>query len=243
MSNYTLITGATSGIGFEMAKYLSVNRRLVLVGRDTEKLRHSIESLKSPERHKSILVDLNADRGVLYNLLTDYIVSNGIEVDSFIHCAGATKILPLKNFDIESIDRIFNVNLFSAIEIIKALLRKHNHFALQNIIFISSLWSIRGQKGNSMYASAKGAINSLVYSLSKELAPKIRVNAILPGAVETPMTADIMNGEYGKAELKDYPLGYGKCSDIVNSVEFLLSDKARWITGQTISVDGGRSIL
>lgn len=108
---------------------------------------------------------------------------------------------------------------------------------------ISSLWSIRGESGNSVYAASKGAINSLVYSLAKELAPKVNVNAILPGAVRTSMTEKLLDSEVGLKQLKDYPLGFGTPADVVNVVKFLLSDESAWITGQTINVDGGRTVL
>ena len=160
-----------------------------------------------------------------------------------IYSAGITKILPIKNISVMNIDEIFTVNLFSAIEILKTLLKKDNKKSLKNVIFISSLWSIRGEVGNSIYAASKGALNALTFSLAKELAPTIRVNSILPGAVKTPMTEMLLDSEIGQRQLRDYPLGFGECSDITDYVEFLLSEKARWITGQLIKIDGGRSVL
>ena len=149
--------------------------------------------------------------------------------------------MPLKTFSIPNIDLIFNVNFFSILEVIKALLKKSNNKALNNIVLISSLASVRGEAGNSIYAAAKGAINSLVYTLARELAPDIRINALMPGAVEIPMAKANLDENYINDTLKDTPLGWVSQQDVIDYVEFLLSEKARRITGQTLFIDGGRS--
>ena len=149
--------------------------------------------------------------------------------------------MPFRQADTDSIDTIFNVNILSAMELIRPLLKKENEGSLKNIVLISSLASIRGEKGNAVYAASKGALNALTISLAKELAPKVRVNSISPGTVETPMTQDFLKTESGVAHLQTYPLGVGHPEDITNLTCFLLSDETRWITGQNIVIDGGRS--
>ena len=173
--------------------------------------------------------------------LLDLLKRHDAAVDEYVHFAGITKLVPLKTVSISDIDLIFNVNLFSILEIIKALLKKSNDKALNSIVLISSLASARGEAGNSIYAASKGAINSLVYSLARELAPQIRINALMPGAVETPMTKVTLSEEFIADTLKDTPLGWVSQQDVVDYVEFLLSNKARRITGQTLFIDGGRS--
>ncbi len=120
-------------------------------------------------------------------------------------------------------------------------MKKVNGKALKNIVFISSLASVRGESGNSVYAASKDANNSLVYSLARELALEIRINALMPGAIETPMTKVTPNEDYLKKTLKDTSFGWVSQQDVLDYVEFLLSDKERIITGQTLFVDGGRS--
>jgi NAD(P)-dependent dehydrogenase (short-subunit alcohol dehydrogenase family) len=242
MGAYTLITGSTSGIGKALAIELSKTRNVLLLGRNEEKLSEVSLLCNKKNVVKYFVADLNLDRKDICRNLSCYIEGNGITIDSFVHCAGIFKICPMRAFPISRIDEIFNINVFSAIEIIKALLKKYNYQAIKNIIFISAESSLKGEIANSIYVSSKGAINSLTFSLAKELAP-IRVNAILPGAVETPMTEQFIDSEEGKKQLEGYILGLGKSIDIVNAIKFLLSDDSRWITGQTICVDGGRSIL
>ena len=104
---------------------------------------------------------------------------------------------------------------------------------------ISALVSQRGDRCNSIYAASKGAINGLVYSLAQELAP-IRVNAIMPGMVDTPMAGRV-DENFREEIWNRNPLGKGNPEDIANYVDFLLSENARWITGQTAFVDGGQS--
>lgn len=244
MDTYILISGATSGIGKATALRLSQYHNVIVMGRDDEKVNSVVSACNnSPFQVLPLTINLDTEVSQVSDKLTSFIKEKNIVIEQFVHCAGFTKILPLRSFSFDQIQSIFNVNVFSGIEILKTLVKRVNHKSLNNVVFISALWSIRGERANAIYASSKGAINSLIPSVAKELAPDVRVNAILPGGVETPMSAEMMNSEQGKLQEKDYPLGFGRIDDIVNMIEFLLSDKSKWITGQLISVDGGRSIL
>ena len=243
MDTYTIITGATSGIGLDLSKRLAKERNVILVGRNQEKLDFAISQVGDKHHVLGFACDLDSDRKAIATQLSEFILTNSIQIDSFVHCAGTSKVMAIRQSDAESVDTIFNVNILSAIEFIKLLLKKENKGALRNILLISSLASVRGEKGNSIYAASKGALNSLAVTLAKELAPKVRVNSISPGTVETPMTQDFIATEAGDKHLKDYPLGVGHCEDITNLACFLLSDSSRWITGQNIIIDGGRSTL
>lgn len=244
MDIFTIVTGATSGIGFDLAKKLSESRNIVLVGRSQENLDLAISQIKNPKHQMhGFVCDLNTDRGTIARRLTAFMQANDIQIDTLVHCAGTSKVMSIRQADIDAVDTIFNVNILSAIEFIKILLKKENKGALKNILLISSLASIRGERGNSVYAASKGALNSLAITLARELAPKVRVNCISPGTVLTPMTQEFLDSEDGSAHLRDYPLGVGKCEDITNLACFLLSDASRWMTGQNIIIDGGRSTL
>ena len=110
-------------------------------------------------------------------------------------------------------------------------------------VLISSNISNFGAKAHSAYGASKAAIDGLMRSLAIELAPNVRINSVLPGGIKTALTARIFEDKelIRKMELS-YPLGLGCTNDIANAVEFLLSNRSRWITGQQITVDGGRTI-
>lgn len=241
MERYTLITGASSGIGALCARRFSSSRKLILASENLEMLQEVLKDCSHPEDHILWHCNFATERPSIMQSLLDLLKRHDAVVDEYVHFAGITKLVPLKTVSISDIDLIFNVNLFSILEIIKALLKKSNDKALNSIVLISSLASARGEAGNSIYAASKGAINSLVYSLARELAPQIRINALMPGAVETPMTKVTLSEEFIADTLKDTPLGWVSQQDVVDYVEFLLSNKARRITGQTLFIDGGRS--
>jgi len=236
----TLITGASSGFGRSIAQKLAPSRKLVLVGRSAEKLEAVRKTFETPEKHLLWVWDLSRLDGI-DGELASLLATKDIGIDHFIHSAGVTGIQLARATEIAFVTRIFNVNLFSAMEIIRSLVQKRtNKGALQSITFISSIASRVGASGYSVYAASKGAVNALSLSLAVELAPAVRVNAILPGIIQTEMTKEYFaNSDF----VALYPLGFGRPEDIANAVEFLSSDHARWITGQEIVVDGGRSVF
>lgn len=242
MDPYILITGASSGIGEGVAKALSLGHCIILSGRNYEKLAAVREECLNPEKHLIWCCDLLTERECLLQKLSSFLIENEVTVQRFVHCAGMTKILPLRNFTPLYVDQIFNTNFFSAVEILRTLLKKDNKGALTDVVFISALWSFRGDIGNSIYAASKGALNSLVYSLAQELAPKVRINSVAPGAIKTLMTEKLLQDETFRNKVEqEYPLGIGSIEDIVNMVLFLLDKKSKWITGQNYIIDGGRS--
>lgn len=240
MEHYILITGASSGMGALCAKHFSNSHRLIMASENLEMLQDVLKECSNPEQHILWHCNFATERENIVQSLTDLLKEHDAVVDQYVHFAGLTKLLPLKTFSIQNIDLIFNVNFFSILEIMKTLLKKSNAKALSNVVLISALVSERGNVGNSIYAASKGAMNSLVYTLARELAPDIRINALLPGAIETPMSKNL-DADYIAEMTKDTPLGWGHPQDVINYVEFLLSDKSNWITGQTLFVDGGRS--
>lgn len=237
---YTLITGASSGMGAVCAKRFAESRKLILASENIEALQSVLNACAHPEQHILWHCNFVTNKAAIFDSLKTLLVEHDAVVDEYVHFAGMTQILPIKDFAIENVDRIFNVNFFSIVEILRTLLKRSNQKALRNVVLISALTALRGDRGNSIYSASKGAINSLVYSLAQELAPTVRINAIMPGMTDTPMASHV-DGSFRDAIWNRNPLGKGTPDDIVNYVEFLLSDKARWITGQTMFVDGGQS--
>jgi short-subunit dehydrogenase len=238
-NKYLLVSAATSDIGFAIVQRLVDSYNIVLHGRDQKKLDSILERIETNRKIITWCYDLkNIDE--LQGSLKKIIVDNSITITGFVHCAGTLRILPLKNFRLDYSREIFDVNFFSAAEIIKTLLLKINKEGLNCIVLISSVFSKFGSKGNSMYAASKGAIDSFVNSMAVELAPDIRINSILPGGLHTNMTNHFFESEeYMKGFEQKYLLGEGECCDIAAMVSFLFSKDAKWITGQHFIVDGG----
>jgi NAD(P)-dependent dehydrogenase (short-subunit alcohol dehydrogenase family) len=240
---YTLVTGASSGLGRCAAVRLSGERNLILHGRNSERLGETLGMCNHPERHIVWTFDLK-NPGELADSLTPLLAASGRSVEAFVHCAGMVTVLPMRSVDYRTAQEIMNVNFFSAAEIVHLLLKKKiNNQRLTNILFISSIWSRFGARGHSAYCASKAALDGLMRALAVELAPAIRVNSILPGAIRTSMAAQGFDDPSIVEKLeRDYPMGTGQPEDIAGAIEFVLSGKARWLTGQEVVVDGGRTI-
>jgi NAD(P)-dependent dehydrogenase (short-subunit alcohol dehydrogenase family) len=241
METYTLITGAASGFGRAIARKLAPTRKLLLVDVNGEKLEAVRNECASPEKHLTWVRDLSRLEG-LGDELAALLAGKSATVDHFIHSAGLFGFQSIRAHDMTYVNRMFNVNLFSAMELIRPLTRKvSNKGALRSITFISSINSKLGAKGHYVYAGSKAAINAMMLSLAIELAPAVRVNSVLPGTVGTGMNTDLFaDPNFVASTEATHPLGLGQPEDIADAIEFLSSDKARWITGQELAVDGGR---
>jgi NAD(P)-dependent dehydrogenase (short-subunit alcohol dehydrogenase family) len=238
-NKYILISAATSDIGTAIVNRLSPKYNLVLHGRDPLKLDSLCDEVKTGNKIIPWNYDLKDVEGIQESL-KGLITASDISISGFVHCAGSLRILPLKNFRLEYAREIFDVNFFSAVEIVKTLLLKINKQELNNIVVISALFSKLGSKGNSIYAASKGAIDSFVNSMAVELAPAVRINSVLPGGLKTRMTSHLFDLEdYMKKFREQYLLGEGECDDVAAMVAFLLSRDSKWITGQHFTVDGG----
>ena len=238
---YTLITGASSGVGRELAIYLSKTHNLVLNGRNEYRL------LETKEKCSGEPLLWPFDLADVQNIETEiasFIKENKISISSFVYCAGFMKMVPIRAVNVETLNSTFAVNVFAPTLITKTLAgKKVNGRELKSVVFISSNISNRGAAAFSTYGSSKAALDGLMRNLAVELAPNVRVNSVLPGGMITEMTKEIFSDEVKKLEFeKNYPLGIGTPAEIAAVVEFLLSNQSRWMTGQQVTVDGGRTI-
>lgn len=242
MREYILITGATSGLGKATAIKLSQKYNLILSGRNEDKLNEVRDLCKSEYDIKVWRCDLG-DVGNVELSLKSFISSSDVQVRALIYCAGMFKMIPCKNYSEVLLNETFAVNVFSAALISKVLSSKRINPPLKSIVFVSSNISDRGAKAFGIYGASKSALDGLMRSLAIELAPRIRVNSVLPGAMVTEQTSFIYENEDTKEKMKkSYPMGIGIPDKVIPVIDFLVSDESNWVTGQQFTVDGGRNI-
>ena len=157
-----------------------------------------------------------------------------------INNAGITRDSLLISMKEEDLDAVLDTNLKGAISFTKEVLRDMMRAKNGRIINISSIVGLNGNAGQSAYAATKAGLVGFTKSVAKEYGAKgIRCNAVAPGFIETEMTASLPE-DVKKGYLNSIPLArFGKPEDIADAVAFLVSDKASYITGQVLSVDGG----
>jgi NAD(P)-dependent dehydrogenase (short-subunit alcohol dehydrogenase family) len=237
-----IVTGASSGIGRETTILLSkLGAKLILIARNKEKLRDTINSLDG-EGHKDIAFDLTCFSE--YSHLYSRIFQNCGSISGFVHSAGFSKLIPLRNISLNDLDEMMKVNYYSFILLAKEFVKKKNvHPDGASIVAISSIAGDFSVKGKSIYSATKSSLNISVKALAQEYAQwNIRFNTISPGWVTTKLTdkaTRMLTSDRLKKVIEDYPLGPGDPIDVAKAVAFLLSDAARWITGTTLTIDGG----
>ena len=237
-----LITGASSGIGAETSILLSHSGyRIIACSKNKNKLDDLGKKLQG-KGHIQEAIDLE-DEKLVKNLLTR-LKKDNIKLSGLVCSAGAHLVKPIRITKKEDYQRIFLTNFITTSNILSNVLK----ILLPNasILILSSAGANRASAAISAYAASKNALEGLMRSAALEFASKgIRVNAILPGVVETEMTRKFLDsiGESATEQvIKRHPLGLGKPEDIASLIKFLISEKARWITGQSIVIDGGFSI-
>jgi NAD(P)-dependent dehydrogenase (short-subunit alcohol dehydrogenase family) len=238
MQAFTLITGATSGIGLATARELSSGKRLILAGRSQRKL----DSLRKElgEAHAVFCCDL-AEVEFVADKLSSFLKMGNFKVDKIIHCAGVDQTLPCKSLSAPNFDVLMRVNFYSIVEIVRVLIKRSvNQSTLKSILLVSSISAIRGFKAKAAYSASKAALDAYMRVLAKELAPSVTVNSILPGAIPTPMSqSGFDNPELVKHFEEVYPLGIGSVKQLVKVIQFYHDNDDLWVTGQQIVVDGG----
>jgi 3-oxoacyl-[acyl-carrier protein] reductase len=238
-AGYTLITGATSTIGAEVARRRSSTDRLLLHGRDMQALDALAAELDAVTEVRTWCRDLASPEGLHAEFL-QLLEPGDIHVERVVHVAGHLKLLPLRSFELVDTMAIFNVNVFSIIEILRVLARKPHRENLRSVVLLSALFSKFGDKGNAVYSSSKGALNSLIKGLAVEF-PQTRYNALILGAVRTRMTEHLFSQGGDSQRFARYLLGTGCPNDVADAIDFLFKD-GLWMTGQEIFLDGGASI-
>lgn len=248
-SELFLVTGASSGIGRATAiRLVGLGARVLGVGRNPGALEETAAAcagLKGafiPEPR-----DLSQDTDALADWVKSLAKQHG-PLRGAVLAAGQTRNLPLKLQRNWRTLELFSINVFANLAIARGFCSQGAYREDgASLVFVSSIAATRGVVGASDYSASKAALHGYVLSLAKEVASrKIRVNEILPGYVDTPMLRS-ENRLDMETFLKDMdeksPLGLGKPEAIADPICFLLSDAARWMTGASVTVDGGGSLV
>lgn len=236
LSNKTvLVTGASSGIGRAVAIECSkAGANLFITARNSERLDETLKLLAISGCHTAIAADLTNMEEMRK------LVDSLPQIDGIVNCAGMLKKQPFKFINEELFDATMRVNFFGPAMLTQLIFKKKKLNEHSSIVFISSIAAHVASYGSVMYMSSKGALNSLARGMALELAPKgIRVNCIEPGLVKTKLTEALTTEDLDNYE-KRYPLGrFGQPEEIAYGTIYLLSDASKWITGTTLTIDGG----
>ena len=234
------ITGSSAGIGKSIAVSCSkMGANVIVTGRSMSGIQDTISELQTNKGNNFSLADLQNDSDL------DRLVADLPVLDGIIFNAGIVKTVPVAFIKKQQLQEVFDVNFNSSVMLIQKILSQKKIKKGGSICFISSVASSYVNIGNSLYSASKGAVNSFTKALALELASKnIRVNAILPGFIETKILENSnIDDESLKEHLKKYPMGrFGKPDDIANATIYLMSDASQWTTGSLITIDGGYSI-
>lgn len=230
MQNYFII-GASSGIGQTVAHQLADSGHRVYGSYNSTPVASSHAHISY--HHVDIL-----EESLCFDFLPE--VLSGV-----VYCPGSIHLRPFARIAPADFARDYQLQVIGAIKTIQAVasrLKASNH---ASIILFSTVAVQVGLPFHTQVSASKGAIEGLTKALAAEYAPKIRVNCIAPSLTDTPLSAALLNTEQKReANAQRHPLKrIGTTVDIANMVEFLLSQKGSWITGQIMHVDGGISTL
>jgi len=238
-----IVTGASQGIGkiiaFELAKS---GAHVVCISRNKKAIESIVDEISINGGQSSSFPCDISDSDTFSKIITEIIKENS-RIDILVNNAGITKDSLLMRMSIEQWDDVINTNLKGAFHCTKAVMRYMMKNKFGRIINITSIVGLTGNAGQANYAASKAGLIGMTKSIAKEVASRgITANCIAPGWIETSMT-DKLSREVKNEFLSHIPLGkIGSPDDIANAVIFLASDEAGYITGQTITVDGGRII-
>lgn len=166
-------------------------------------------------------------------------------LDGFVYCPGIISLKPFTRLQPEDFTNDFNVQVAGAVKILQKVLPNLKKSESASVVFFSTVAVQTGFTFHSVVSSSKGAIEGLTRALAAEWAPKIRVNCVAPSITDTPLAASLLNTpEKRETTAQRQPLRkIGKAEDVALAACFLLSDDARWITGQVLAADGGMATL
>ena len=236
-----VVTGATRGIGFGVAKALAKSgAKVACIGTNKEKLTKSVEEILADGGEAKAYICNVADSAQVSATAEQILADFDKRVDILVNNAGITRDMLVRRMTDEEWDDVIAVNLRGPFLVTRAFVEAMRKKKYGRIINISSISGLIGNRGQANYSASKAGVIGFTRTVSKELGNRnITVNSIAPGFIETDMTA-VLDEVYVNEIKNRIPLGrFGKPEDIANAVLFFASPEASFVTGQTIAIDGG----
>lgn len=234
-----LITGATSGIGEAVSRYYNENYAdtgLVLIGRREEKLKELVNEF-GPENHY-IAFDFCGDSDI--SQIFEQCKKWGFKLDGMIHCAGTSIDMPVRSLNMDDVRNMYQTCLFSFLELGKYFSKKKYSNEGSSIVTMSSYSTRTVNKGMIAYTGIKAAMEASLKVMAKELqSRKIRVNGVGPAYVKTPMVVDNVVMERIESGEWEQDFGIIPVEQVVYMIDFLMSNKAEYITGEIMYIPAG----
>jgi 3-oxoacyl-[acyl-carrier protein] reductase len=237
-----LVTGASGGLGNAIAKSLHAQgAKVVLSGTKID----ALKALQTELGERSFVAAGNlSDPAVPAVLLKEAETQSGGGIDILVNNAGLTRDgLAIRMKD-EDWDAVLNVNLSAAFRLTRSALKGMMSRRWGRVINITSIVGVTGNGGQANYAASKAGLIGMSKSLAQEMAPRnVTVNCIAPGFIITAMT-DALTEDQKQKMLANIPVGYlGEAKDIAAAAVYLASEEARYVTGQTLHVNGGMAMI
>ena len=240
MKKNVLVTGSTGGIGEAICNKLKKNYNLIVVSRNKEKLINFMKDNKSII--KRLTCDLKDSNQI--KKMIEEIISINLNIDILVNNAGVTDDSLFIRMNYEKWQNVIKTNLDSNFLLSSSISKLMIKKKWGRIINITSIVAHTGNLGQANYVASKSGVTGMTKSIAIELAKwNITVNCVSPGFIKTNMTENL-NEEQKNTIISKIPLGMiGSPNDVANCVEFLASDESRYITGETIHVNGGMAML
>ena len=239
-----LVTGASRGIGRQIALTLAAQGAAVIVNYNgsAAKAEEVVEEIEKAGG-KAEAIQCNVSDFESCKSMMEDIVSRYGRLDILVNNAGITRDNLIMKMSEEDFDAVIQTNLKGVFNCIKHISRQMIKQKAGRIINISSVSGVLGNAGQANYCAAKAGVIGLTKCMARELASRgITVNAVAPGFIRTDMT-DVLKDNVKEAIIATIPMKtFGETEDVANTVAFLASDAARYITGQVISVDCGMAM-
>ena len=239
-----IVTGASSGLGKATALLLNeLGATVIAIARREDKLNELKTESKYSENVFIEIKDLTEDIENLPKYVRELKEKYG-KFSGMAYCAGISALNPLRAISYEYARNVFDINYFVPIFMTKGFIDRRNNIGNgSSCVYISSIDAKMCIRGQSVYSGTKAGLAASIKSISKEVASHgIRMNCVMPSMIKTPMAIKDFSDLTGITEDMQqnfYPFGWGKPSDVANVIVFLLSDKAKFISGQNYIIDSG----